>query len=63
MSGRNWISYDTVGSGAGQFASYLSVAVDASDRISVANTGNKRIVRIDDMTGANGTVNGVSQSF
>jgi hypothetical protein len=70
MNGTNWTSFGTVGSGVGQFASFGWVAVDASNRIYVADAGNRRIVRMDDMNGTNWTaltqsppVNGVSSSF
>ncbi len=55
MSGTNWLTFDSVGSGVNQFASFVSVAVDAANRIYVADGGNQRIVRMDDMTGANWT--------
>src|SRR5205807_9835371 len=42
------------GSGVGQFAQYVApVAFDASGRIYVADTGNRRIVRMDDIDGTN----------
>jgi hypothetical protein len=45
-----------IGSGVGQFAQYVApVAFDASGRIYVADTGNKQIVRMDDMNGTNWT--------
>jgi len=55
MNGANWTTFSGTGSGVGQFAQYASpVAFDASGRIYVADTGNARIVRMDDMSGANG---------
>jgi len=45
-----------VGSGVGQFAQYsAAVAFDSSGRIYVADAGNQRIVRMDDMNGTNWT--------
>lgn len=76
ITGAGCVSFGTVGSGDKQFASFNSVAVDAvssvggSPRIYVADTGNKRLVRMDDMMGNGWTVltqsppvNGVSYSF
>jgi hypothetical protein len=40
----------------GQLSSFISVAVDSSGRIYVPDGGNQRLVRMDDMTGANFTV-------
>src|SRR5437660_71658 len=45
-----------IGAGVGQFAQYAApVAFDASGRIYAADSGNKRIVRMDDMNGTNWT--------
>ena len=70
MTGANWIAYGTAGLGAGQFASLTSLALDASGRIYIADGGNARVVRMDDMYGTNWTVltqspvvNGVSHSL
>jgi hypothetical protein len=47
---------NAIGSGVGQFAQYgAPVAFDASGRIYVADAGNRRIVRMDDMNGTNWT--------
>src|SRR5258708_35701664 len=55
-TGRNWTAMNGIGSGVGQFAQYVApVAFDASGRIYVADTGNKQIVRMDDMSGTNWT--------
>ena len=43
------------GSGTDQLIGAQGVAVDSSDRIYIADTGNRRLVRIDDMAGTNWT--------
>ena len=54
MNGTNWTSYGgTCGSGRGQFYDPSGIAVDSAGKIYVMDTGNSRVVRIDDMTGAN----------
>lgn len=45
-------SYGTAGTGIGQFGVLGQIAVDSSGRIYVVDSGNSRIVRIDNMTGA-----------
>ena len=52
MSAAGWTAFGTLGSEANQFRSPRSIFVDASGRIYVADYGNQRIVRMDDMTGA-----------
>lgn len=54
MSGTNWVTFSSVGTGTGQLSQFLSVAVDSAGRIYVPDAG--RLVRMDDMTGANFTV-------
>jgi hypothetical protein len=61
MSGTNWTTFGSAGSGVNQFASFNSVTLDSAGRIYVPDTGNRRVVRMDDMTGANWTV--LSQSL
>ncbi len=63
FSGAGWVvlcdnppSSCSAGSGNYQFAWPEGIAIDASGRIYVADSGNNRIVRFDDMTGANWTV-------
>jgi hypothetical protein len=57
MNGTNWTVATTgVGSGVGQFAQYsTAVAFDADGLIYVADSGNGRIVRMNDLTGAGWT--------
>ncbi len=53
MTGKNWITLGTRGAGIKQFTNPYGIAVDSTGRIYVADTGNSRIVRFDDMTGKN----------
>jgi hypothetical protein len=62
MTGANWITFGSVGAGLGQVSSFTAVAVDASGRIYIPDTGNKRVVRMDDMNGTNWTVGGTSEA-
>src|SRR5271165_942505 len=63
MAGTNWVSFGTAGSGVNQFQFSFacgigSIAIGPDKRIYIADAGNNRIVRIDDMTGANWTTFG-----
>lgn len=51
----DWTAYGSPGSGPGQFgaSSPIEIAIDASGRIYIADFGNNRIVRMDDMNGTN----------
>jgi DNA-binding beta-propeller fold protein YncE len=53
MSGANWVSFGSVGAGAQQFESPRGLFVDGTGRIYIADDLNNRVVRVDDMTGAN----------
>ena len=59
MTGAGWVAFGTVGSGVGQFIMPRRVFVDGAGRIYVADWGNGRIVRLDDMGGAGWTTFGV----
>jgi len=66
MNGTNWTSLGTYGPDIGQFNSPSGISIDATGRIYVMDTGNSRLVRMDDMNGANwitfsGTGSGVGQ--
>ncbi len=52
----------TYGSGIGQFNNPQDIWIDSNDRILIADTGNRRIVRIDDMTGSGWTEYAGAQS-
>lgn len=58
MTGANLVRFGTRGSGANQFSGNYrnGLAIDNQDRIYVADVENHRLVRFDDMTGANWTV-------
>jgi len=63
MTGTNWTTFGTAGSGVNQFhfsagCGIGSIAIGPDKRIYIADAGNNRIVRIDDMTGANWTTFG-----
>ena len=65
MSGTNWtllggIGHSDHGSGTNQFSYPAGVALDASGHIYIADSGNYRIVRVDDMSGTNWTTLGSS---
>lgn len=58
MLGANWTTYPsnpTCGAGQGQFYDPSGIAVDSSGKIYVMDTGNSRLVGIDDMNGTNWT--------
>src|SRR6266851_3853881 len=55
LNGTNLISYGTQGSDVGQFYGAYGIALDSAGRIYVADTYNRRIVRMDDMNGTNWT--------
>jgi len=60
MNGTNWTSFGTWGSGTGQFTDLSGISIDSAGRIYVMDTGNSRLVRMDDMNGTNWTVmNGI----
>jgi sugar lactone lactonase YvrE len=62
MTGANWVTQGIQGTGALQFQCQSSqlggIFVDSAGRILVADTGNARIVRMEDMTGAGWTTLG-----
>lgn len=53
MRGDNLRRYGELGSGKGQFHSPRSLVVDRKGRIYIADTGNNRILRMDDIQGTN----------
>ncbi len=53
LTGTNWTTFGTSGSGIGQFKTPEGVALDAAGKIYVTDGGNNRIVRMDDMNGTN----------
>ena len=67
MTGKGWVSYGSHGidgghsRGIGQFNQPHAVRLDAQGRIYIADGGNCRIVRIDDMTGAGWTEYGTGK--
>ena len=67
MTGKGWVSYGSHGideghsRGVGQFNQPHAVRLDAQGRIYIADGGNCRIVRIDDMTGAGWTEYGTGK--
>ena len=54
MSGTNWTTYGSCGSGgAGLFGNISHMVVDSLGRIYINDTSNSQIVRMDDMNGTN----------
>ena len=64
ITGANWKTFGTCGSGANQFSTggLADLAVDSLGRIYVADPGNGRMDRFDDMTGTNWTTFGTPGS-
>lgn len=60
MSGTNWTTFGSSGSGTNQFDFTYGIAVDSAGKIYIVDSGNHRIVRIDDMTGTNWTTYGTN---
>jgi hypothetical protein len=58
LLGTNQITYGVGGGGVGQLYGAYGIALDSSRRIYVADTYNCRVVRIDNMSGANWTTYG-----
>ncbi len=58
MRGAGWTTFGAEGSGANRFNLPWGIFVDAAGKIYVADNGNNRIVRIDDLTGAGWTTLG-----
>ncbi len=52
VGGAGWNSLGTHGSAAGEFDQPTAVAVDSSSRIYIADTGNRRVVRVDGIDGS-----------
>ncbi|MCL5055170.1 MAG: hypothetical protein M1169_04405, partial [Firmicutes bacterium] len=53
MRGDGWKAYGHPGGGIGEFNDPRGIALDAKGRIYIADFGNNRIVRIDNMNGRN----------
>lgn len=53
LTGKNWVSFGSLGSGVNQFNAPVGIAFDSTGRIYVADSGNGRLVRIDNLGGAN----------
>ena len=51
MTGGNWTTFGSAGTGINQFGAPTSIFVDSAYRIYVADVSNNRIVRTNDMTG------------
>jgi hypothetical protein len=58
MTGTNWTTFGTNGSGVNQFSALWGVFVDPAGHIYLTDGGNARVVRIDDMSGTNWTTYG-----
>jgi hypothetical protein len=52
MAGSNWQSFGAKGNRVGEFGVISDLALDSRDRIYIADSANRRLVRIDDMSGA-----------
>ena len=51
LTGKNWVSFGTIGKGVNQFNQPNHLAVGPDGKIYIADSLNDRIVRVDDMTG------------
>ncbi len=51
MTGKNWVSYGSLGTGIGQFTTPEKFSVQPDGHIYIADPNGNRIVRIDDLTG------------
>jgi streptogramin lyase len=60
MAGTGWTAFGTVGSGDNQFVCPRDIFVDGAGKIFIADSGNNRIVRLDDMAGAGWTAFGAA---
>ncbi|HLC89117.1 MAG TPA: NHL repeat-containing protein [Candidatus Nanoarchaeia archaeon] len=60
MTGKNWVSFGTIGKGVNQFNRPNHLTVGPDGKIYVADSQNDRIVRMDDMTGKGWITYGVS---
>jgi hypothetical protein len=59
MTGTNWTTFGTNGSGVNQFSALWGIFVDSTGHIYLADAGtNARVVRMDDMNGTNWTTYG-----
>ena len=58
MNGTNWTAFGSSGSDANHFKYPAGIALDSIGRILVADMINDRVVRFDDMKGANWTALG-----
>lgn len=60
MTGAGWVQFGrrSPKGGIGQFDCPTGIAIDATDRIYVADPRNGRVARMDDMTGAGWTILG-----
>ncbi len=60
MTGKNWVSFGTVGEGVNQFHNPNHLTIGPEGKIYIADSQNDRIVRIDDMTGKGWITYGIS---
>jgi len=59
MTGKNWTTFGTNGSGVNQFSALWGIFVDPAGHIYLTDAGtNARVVRMDDMNGTNWTTYG-----
>jgi ribosomal protein S11 len=62
LSGYHWVTFGASGGGANQFNAPLDVLLGGGGAIYIADTGNNRIVRMNDMTGTDWTAFGAGGS-
>jgi sugar lactone lactonase YvrE len=58
LTGLNWATFGTLGDGTNQFTSPQGVVLGGGRTVYIADTGNNRITRMDDMLGTNWTTFG-----
>ena len=62
MTGTNWVSFGSSGSGSGQFTGCSRITLDVENRIYVTDQNNGRLIRLGNMYGSGWTQFGTQGS-